>query len=350
MMDALMLGFKDLFKNKRLFFIFEACLLMVCVIIMSVSFALIWELDQRSIDRTSSEAYTVIPTSNDMTSNSQLISKVNPLLNKGGRSFFHSEYLTSQMGLTTVIVIDSSLNDLLYSDEEMNQTSYAKIFTKADLDQTLMTIDFPEPTTFGSTDVSRFDERIFDSFFDDEVIIVLLHTNELGKWMESTYGSEIFDLVDNVQFTASDKQNGLVAAFEAIFDDSFLTLQPSSYQNDELRFILLYVFPTIAFVIAALLVALTIMYISLLKKLYREYTIHLISGATLKAIYARNSVFIIILIAFCLLGVSVLNGFELNDIFGIISVILLLIFFTFELLLYVVLKKRNISITLKGVD
>ncbi len=349
-MDALMLGFKDLFKHRRLFFIFEACLLMVCVIIMSASFALIWELDQRSIDTTSLEAYTVIPTSNDMTSNSQLIRKANQLLNKGGRSFFHSEYLTSQIGLTTIIVIDSDLNNLLYNDEEMSQTTYAKIFTKADLGQTLTTFDFPEPTEIGSTDISRFDDRIFESLFEDEVVIVLLNTNHLDKWMENTYGSEIFDLVDNVQFNALDKKNGVVAEFEAIFEDSFLTLQSNNYPNDELRFILLYVFPAVAFVIVALLVALTIMYVSLFKKLYREYTIHLIAGATLRAIYVRNSVFIITLIVLCLFGVSVLNGFELNDIFGIISITLLLIFFIFELLLYVVLKKRNISITLKGED
>lgn len=340
MVESLILGFRDMFKNKSLFLVFETSILLICLIVISASSSLLSELNSSFNVGESSKGYTVVPIANEMSSNAQLVNEINQLLNKGGESFFYSETVTNQIGFPTVIVTGNAFNEELY----------AKIYAKSDIKQKInfANVHFPEPTTFESTDLSGFDEKIFEYFPEDEIVIILLNTNQLDKWIEPNDGLKIIELVKNVRFSELDKQEGIVDQFEAIFEDSFLFLQSNSNQSKEVSFILLFVYPVVALLIASLVIAFIIMYNSLFKKLYREYTIHLISGATLKHIFVRNSVFIFTLISVCFLIVSFLNGFQVNLIFWITLVILLLIFVVFEVLLYLVLKRQVLLMSLKG--
>lgn len=349
MRESLILGFRDLFRNKKALIVFEVSILLICMIVISASNSLMRNINV--LERPSSMDYIVVPTSTDMSSNTQLVNEINQLLTKGGTSFFYSDELTKQVDLPVVVMINPQLYELKTgSEKKANEASYAKIYTSSVLEQTqnFGNVDFPDPTTFESNDISEMDERIFEYYFEDEVVIIHLQTSQLDKWIDTQYGLEILELVKNVRFGEFSEQEELVEEFEALMQGSFLTLQPNNYQSNEVRFILFYVYPTVAIIIASLVVALTIMYVSLFKNLYREYTIHLISGATLKHIYMRNSVFIITLIAICLMGISFLNRFQFNRILGITFVTLLLIFIVFEILLYFVLRRRNISMNLKG--
>lgn len=289
---------------------------------------------------------TVVPISYDMSANPELVNEINQWLNKGGKSFFYSEQLTNQSDLPTYIVIDSELTQS--NQGEIAEENFAKIYSQIPSEQ-LMEIDFPEPIKFEASDVSQFDERIFYSFYEDEVIIVLLQTNRLDKWIDTEYGLEITGLLDNASVNKLNEAD-MTAELEVILEGSFLSYQPSNHQNNEVDFLKFYIYPAVGLVIASLLVGLTIMYVSLFKKLYREYTIHLISGATLKHIFARNSVFIVALIFVCLLIIAFLNGFIFNDILKIAIAVLAFISIVFEVLLYVTLKRKNLSMTLRGDD
>jgi hypothetical protein len=347
MAESFILGFRDLFRNKRLFILFEVSLLAICLIFISAIDSLLWDLNLSSTAGGSSPEYIAIPISNDMSSNAQLVNETNRLLHKGGKTFFYSEQWATQTGHPTAVVIDSAFNESVGGERQ-----YAKIYASPGIKEKmdLANMHFPEPAAFESTNMNGFDERLFDSFYKDEVVIILLKTNRLDKWIETAQGLEIIELAENVRFSEPEKQKGLAAEFEAIFADSFLSLYSNSSQSNEARFILLYVFPTAAFVIVSLILALIIMYDSLFKKLYREYAIHLISGGTFKHIYARNSVFIVTLFSVCLLIISFLNHFEINRLLGIALAILFLIFSVFEILLYLFLKRKNVSLTLKGDD
>lgn len=348
MVESLILGFRDMFRNKRLFFVFEISLLLICMIVISSSSSLLSELNISSNAGESSKRYSVVPIENDMSSNTQFVNELNQLLNKGGKSFFYSDQVSRQISFPTLIVIDKTFNESV--DQQNNAELYVKLYAKSDIVKNIdfANLHFPEPATFGSNDLNGFDERIFEYFSEDEVVILLLNTNHLDKWIEINEGLEIIDLVENISFSELDKQEGMVDEFEAIFEDSFLFLQSDSNQSKEVRFILLFVYPVVALLIASLIVAFIIMYVSLFKKLYREYTIHLISGATLKHIFIRNSVFIFTLVSVCFLLIFFLNAFQINLIFWITLVILKLVLVVFEVLLYIVLKRKNLSMTLKG--
>lgn len=350
MVESMILGFHDVLRNKRIYIIFQVCLVIICSIVILATSSLLRELN--NVSTTEAEEFsklnTVIPISYDMSANPEVVNDINQLLRNGGKSFFFSEHLTNQSEFPTYIVIDSELNQLIESVEETDGASFAKVYSQIN-PELIIDIDFPEPTEFESTDVSRFDERIFDTWYQDEVVIVLLQTNQLDKWIATDHGLEIIELVENTAVKKS-KEEELVAKIEFILEDSFLSHQSSNYKNEEISFLTFYVYPTVGFVIIALFISLVIVYVSLFKKLYREYTIHLISGATLKHIFARNSVFIIALIIVCLLIISFLNGFQVNDRLGITLAILTFVFIVFEGLLYLTLTRKNLSMTLRGDD
>lgn len=350
MVESLLLGFRDMFRNKRLSIVFGISLITICFIVISASSSLFRELNSSSNVGESSKGYTVVPISNDMSSNGQLVNEINKVLNKGGKSFFPSEKISSQIGFPALIVIDKAFNESFDSEEQISEELYAKIYAKSYIKQKINfdNVNFPEPTTFESTDLIGFDERIFENFSEDEVVIFLLKTNQLDKWIETSEGMEIIELVENIRFSELDEREGMVDKFEAILEDSFLFLQSNSYQTKEVSFIVLYVYPVVAFLILSLVVAFIIMYVTLFKKLYREYSIHLITGATLKHIFVRNSIFIVTLVLVCFFCVFFLNGFRIDLIFWIILVFLSLVFVVFEVILYIVLKRKNLSMTLRG--
>lgn len=344
MVEAIVLGFHDMLRNKRVFTVFLICLSLICIIVISSTSSLIRELDSMSIteDTEFTELNTVVPISHDMSANADIVNELNQLLKKNGKTFFFSEQLSNQIELPTYVVIDSELNQL--HEEQLEEARFAKIYSQINSER-IMGIEFPEPAKFESSNVSYFDERIFESFY--EIVIVLLKTDRLDKWIDTDSGLEIMELIEYASVNKIYEEE-MVAELEVILEGSFLSYQPSNYQNIEIDFIKYYVYPTVGLVLLSLLISLIIMYISLFKKLSREYTIHLISGASLKHIYARNSVFNITLVFACLLIVSFLNGFQINYILGITSAVLTFVFIVFEGLLYLTLTRKDLSMTLRG--
>ncbi|MCM3741605.1 hypothetical protein M3210_15230 [Oceanobacillus luteolus] len=345
MVESIIFGFRDMLKYKRLFILFLISLLLICMIVISASTSLWREINKSTIVGESSERNIVVPISNDMSSNSTFVNKINQTLNKGGKSFFFSEQLSVQTGHPTIVVIDKALNESLDKASQGNT-----IYVSADIkeEMNLENIDFPEPATFGTENINGFDERIFEFFYRDELVIILLNTSSLAEWIDTEYGLEITELIENINFSESEEKDGLVAEFEAVVEDSFLSFHSDNYQSEEVKFILQYVYPTVGFLILSLIVALTIMYVGLFKKLYRVYTIHLISGATLKHIYIRSSVFLIMIVLICSVILLFLNGFQFNLTLGIGLATLSFVLAIFELILYLVLKRKNVSMTLKG--
>lgn len=350
MVESLLLGLRDLMKNKRIFIVFVLAILLICMTGISATTSLVREMTTNFSAGEASGGYTAVPISNDMSSNSQMVNEVNQLLEQGGMSFFYSEQLSSQTNFPTIVVIDAEQSKSFQGEQYEGEALVGKLYATSDIQQKMNLDDmqFPEPVTFASTSNRDFAERAFDNFLEDEVVILLLQADRLDKWIDTEFGLEVVELVENVRFNESDKKKGLNNEFEAILEGSFLQLKTPNHQSDELKFILLYVFPAIALIIISLLVALAIMYGSIFTKLYRMYTIHLISGATLTHIYIRNSVFSITLVSVCFLIISFLNKFRINDILIITAVILSVVLVIFEVLLYLVLKRKNVSMTLKG--
>lgn len=348
MIESLILGFRDLLKYKRLFIMFEIALLLIWMIVISASSSLLSELKISSNAESSLRDSFVVPIKTDMSSNTNLVNEFNQVLNKGGKTFFYSNQVTNKLGVPTVIVLDKNFNKGV--NEQNNESSYAKLYATTNVKQkiNLSNIHSTEPITLGANNLNGFDERIYENFSKEDLAIILLKTENLNKWIDTKEGLEIMDFVENLNFSKLDKEGGVDEGFDEILGESFMYMQSNTSENTELRFILLFVYPVAALLIASLVLALTIMYGNLFKKFYREYSIHLITGATLKHIFLRNSVFIVILVSICFLFILYLNKFQINLIFWIALVTLTLVFVIFEVVLFTVLKRRNLSIILKG--
>lgn len=343
MNESIILGFRDLFNYKRLFIIFEIVLLFTWFMVISVTASLLSELNSRYNEANSVPSYSVVPINNNMSNNDTIVNKLNKLLHKGGNTFFYSAKLAEEMGVPTLVLLDNQFN-------QNNESTYAKLYANPTVQQKIKQSNkqFPEPVTVGANNPARFDERIYYDFPEDQLAIVLLKTNHLSKWINTTDGTELMSFVENLRFSEAEKQKGLLKELTAALHNSFIFLQLPPSQNTEVKFILQFIYPVVALLIAALLVAFTIMYNRLFKQLFREYTIHLISGATLKHIFLRNSVFIFSLVFLCFIFILILNGFQINLLFWIAFTTLALVFIVFELLLFIILKRENLSLNLKG--
>lgn len=342
MIESIIMGFKDLWKNKYIFIVFLFSVLLICLTGISATTGLMGELDANN--ELSQDVYTLTPVSNDMSANASLANEMNLLLKEGGSTFFYSEKISEDTGVPTAVVIDYE------RDEKLPQGIVGKIYANSSVRQIvdLNSIQFPEKVLLGGHIDNKFDERLFDYFYRDEVILLVLQTNNLDQWVESPFGLDLVTLVENTRFDVEEIGRGLEKEFVTLFDDSFIHIQVHTNQNEEIPFILLYVYPAIAVVIASLFLATVILYSSLFKHLTRTYTIHLISGATLPHIYLRNSIFTVALVVLCFGFISFLNGFQINEIFWTALSILAILFLTLATLLYLVLKRENLSMTLKG--
>ena len=135
MVESIILGFRDLLRNKRVFIIFQVCLIIICTIVISATTSLLRELDNQTIteEEEFSKLNTVVPISYDMSANPELVNEINQWLNKGGKSFFYSEQLTNQSDLPTYIVIDSELTQS-NQGEIAEENLFADTFRAADGD------------------------------------------------------------------------------------------------------------------------------------------------------------------------------------------------------------------------
>ncbi len=157
--------------------------------------------------------------------------------------------------------------------------------------------------------------------------------------------SDILDLIENAKFSEDEINKGIDREFEKIFYGNKLMVINNTnkkYDDDENTYIFKYIVPYCLITMGITILSFVIFFKYMLKSLQKEYKIHILSGARMKDIMARNSVFVVLVnvAAFCLL--FVLNGFAIN-VFSVVAFIyMILCILILEIVMYLILKRSDL--------
>ena len=157
--------------------------------------------------------------------------------------------------------------------------------------------------------------------------------------------ADILGLIENAKFSEDEINKGIDREFEKIFDDNKLMVINNTnkkYDDDENTYIFKYIVPYCLITMGITILGFVIFFKYMLKSLQKEYKIHILSGARMKDIMARNSVFVVLVnvAAFCLL--FVLNGFAINTFSVVAFIYMILCILILEIVMYLILKKSDL--------
>lgn len=157
--------------------------------------------------------------------------------------------------------------------------------------------------------------------------------------------ADILDLIENAKFSEDEINKGIDREFEKIFDDNKLMVINNTnkkYDDDENTFILKYIVQYCLITMGITILSFVIFFKYMLKNLQKEYKIHVLSGARMKDIMARNSVFVVLVnvAAFCL--IFVLNRFAINTFSVVAFIYMILCILILEIVMYLILKKSDL--------
>ena len=157
--------------------------------------------------------------------------------------------------------------------------------------------------------------------------------------------SDILDLIENAKFSEDEINKGIDREFEKIFYGNKLMVINNTnkkYDDDENTYIFKYIVPYCLITMGITILSFVIFFKYMLKSLQKEYKIHILSGARMKDIMARNSVFVVLVnvATFCLL--FVLNGFAINTFSVVAFIYMILCILILEIVMYLILKKSDL--------
>lgn len=137
----------------------------------------------------------------------------------------------------------------------------------------------------------------------DHFLIFYIVGEEISPWISHAQGLEATNLLENAVFyrDASEYEKEL----RELTAGSFLALgkysdNPNYSMSGEERFVRGYLYPSLFMMLLCTLCFFRMFYKHFLRRMYREYALHLLYGATLRDILLRNS--ILMILAFLLLS------------------------------------------------
>lgn len=339
--DNIKLGFKDLKKNIRNFILFGLLISSISIVIISSSFSLIEIFKEGNRTKIT---YYAVPVSYEMTDFVKVEDRVDKLLKKGGYTSFVSSKINEEYGIFIKIFLG-----------KFQKNSENKILLGVDiveLESFKQKIKNIKVVSIEDLDKKKLELVNFDIGFNDENLVFVemdKKYNSLSDFKLNT--EELKDLIESTTFDYKDIENGFDKEFDkAILNSNIVFKKHINSENTEteIDFILKYIYFFIALLLLAFFISFGIFIKNLYKKLFREYKIHIICGATKKSIFIRNSVFILTLIFTNFMIMNFLNRFEYNPLFFInigMNIVCILIL---EFVILNMLIREDLSTTLMG--
>lgn len=311
--NDILLAVKDIKKNIKSFLFFCISLIVVNLMIIQISLSLISNLKIESDKIAKNQRRTyyepVVVSYGDGID--YIIKKIDVYISSHATTYFQSLYLMNKFNLSAFVLDVRSSDDIdkgfyifcsgNYSDDALN-----KIFYDYDLIN---------------------DERVIA-----EIVRRLeLDKNDIGdfykiirlkspKWssLESfkINKNEIIQILTNLEFNKTSRNKQAYYEFERIFDNSFLKVMPieSDLLEDENTFIFKNIIPLVIFELLLMVYSIIILFNDIFKSLQKEYIIHCISGANIKNLFFRSTIFILFLVIIPFIFINYINNFKIDRI------------------------------------
>lgn len=288
MIDMILLGIKDLFHNIRVFILLIISIFIVTIIFTSSTLSLSYS--SKGNEHYLSNEYVLVPTSTDMADNKMLLTRYTNFLEDNGMSYFLSDELYDVYGMPVYVI----MGDPGLFNEKLKDVYHTKMYVVNNTSDGAIT--FTEGATYPTSEINLLNTNFPDavahlSVENDPFMLLILKDEDITEWLRYQDGGLLLSFIQDTIFeNASIKYE---QALNEILENSFITIRPLTDTTDD-SFIFKYIYPYILIVIVCILISFWIFYSYFLKKMYREYIIHILYGAKKSDIFIRNSVLMLI--------------------------------------------------------
>lgn len=294
MIDAIILGLKDIIHNIKIYIILILSIITITVIFISSTLSIFYT-NSSNQDKRLFQSYQLVPISTNMSQNKQLLNEYLEFIKKSGTSYIISDDLTELFNMNTIITIgDSSL-----IDKELKPRNDTSGYYISGGNEPLAKIKYANKDIELTTIDLSYDDFLQEIIIEEPSIIINLCSEEdITDWLNYKDGGILLELFSNSIFEndIGDYEKELYT----LFDGSFLSLSKIESDHSEKDFIFSYIYPFVMITTICIVISFWLFYSYYLKKMYREYMIHFLYGAQKLDIFIRNSVamFFVLLISY----------------------------------------------------
>lgn len=338
--DNIKLGLMDVFRNKVVFCLMVFLIFSLGTIVESATDSYLRnKFKELQLSEQPSYSTVVLETTDDKgyDYSNTYGKKLDDIFSKNGHTYTTNSSLCRNCG-TDIIVLFG----------KFNKNTNGRVFWLVDnknVTDLKNEAEF-EVVTHDAMDYDMMNQEIKSYIDYDKRVLLEIKSDKYKNVSGYKFrDSDILGLIENAKFSENEINKGIDREFEKIFDGNKLMVINNTnkkYDDDENTFILKYIGVYCLIMTVITILGFVIFFKYMLKSLQKEYKIHILSGARMKDIMARNSVFVVLVnvAAFCLL--FVLNGFAINTFSVVAFIYMILCILILEIVMYLILKRSDL--------
>lgn len=339
MLDNILLGMKDIYKNKFIFLLIQVLILLICIIFVSTSLTMTYSQANTHSEYLKSQ-YSLVPISNDMSKNKEFVNRIYDEIHETSMTYFNSYSLSSMIDENVIILLG---NGTMFSKDMPKSMDNTTVFhTQENLNQTDIELNgIYYPTSF--LNIHSINDQSIAEHLSSSATIVYVNENNVAKWFDLMDGSTIIQMLENLNINSIDTKK-----IESLTNDSFIYMKNNNSSNSEVLFVLTYIYPYLLLTMIAIILAFTIFNRNSLRKMKKEYIIHMLCGARTSDIIIRNSVMMLTTLIIDCACISFLIKNLTEPIVNFVYLIIISLLLLFECMMMYQLKSYHIMNTIRN--
>ena len=325
-------GFKDLFKNKIQFLVlFLGVTSLIMIIGPSYSS---WIFNEYNFDFVSKYTFDIVPLSDSKNKYDERKNEMFDIISKYGNTtiMINDFQDIDNLNITVLIgdIVEKGEDRIIYMADKKDSDIIFKEFGGD--------FEIIDNSKLNIKDLERY--RIDENNVKEFIFLKPVSSKFKSLKELSISSFDIFTLVDNLVINTRDVDEKVVDRFVNLSQEEKFSIIKNSYNgSDEIEFLIKYVFVYIILIIMAIILFFYFYNNIYFVKMRKTYLVHIYSGATLKGLFIRNSIFIDTVIVASWMFVNYLNHFQ-KDGFTLLNSLILIIWLVFKAISYIMLKRE----------
>ena len=321
MFENLKLGLKDILHNKTSFILLQIVTLFISIVITSTYDSIRWEYHRNRQQMFIEDYMELVPVSTDVKDNSYIQRILDEVLNDN-ISFvcnYNNEF-SDQYGMPVVVAFGNieRLSDVFKSD--LKEMFYTNSHTITQSKATYLNHTYP----IKQIDHFDFHEALpseVKGWLRDEGVLLVVKDQDILSYMDQNDPEQLFSLIKSLPYNQEvcNKLNDILK------DSPYQLATINTSIDSSFMFIMKYILPYLVLAILALIIGVHIFNTVMFAKLRKEFTIHLLCGATIKDIIIRSSTNLLLILFINVLLVTYLAGRSVDMGLRFVSYITILI-------------------------
>lgn len=320
---------KYILNNKTIFIVTLFLVIAVSIMVTSMCIA-INRKNIADLKLNTQTYFEPVPTSFEFNDLDSMIKDTDDLLYRNGQCYFIPHDLNEKYNCRIVVLVGNFITEsksryiwAVSKDNDKFGREFSNLNDK---------INYTEIEKLNIPDFDTKDKNFY-----------MADLNKLTDYKLTA--DSFFDVISNLSFSEEEIKNKVAEEFLKKFEDKTIRIQYiGNSKINEIRFIVEYVLPYLIIIITGIYLSLVIFYKNILYKMRDENIVHIISGATIKDIFLRNSLFITIIMICNFLFLIWANSFDKSAIASkVIPILCIIEFIVAEIILYILVKNEKLE-------